>query len=85
MSTANAYLVLWIDSEANPPTIVSAGVYSEETPSSIRPFIPVAIYSISTTLWGFGFAAEQIRNMIKTNLHYAWLRPLMDKPIPRRA
>lgn len=71
-----AFLVIWIDTTTKPPSIIDAGVYSEETPSSenLFKYRPQAILGVVSPN-SFENARKHILALLNLPQHH-WLHDM---------
>ena len=68
-----AYLVIFIDVGAKPPTVTWAGIFSEATPSIARPLDCRTCVLASREADTFAGARQQIVDLVRYNHHYHWV------------
>jgi hypothetical protein len=72
-----AHLVIFIDTQASPPVVASAGVFGEKSPTT-NLLSRQACCVLSFTAGSYGEARDWIIQQVATNPHYDWIGKLDD-------
>jgi len=77
MNSHTAYLLLSIDTTTSPPTVRSAGVYSEEQPETM-----VSKYTWAEIGRATGVSYEDAKaRVLALSAHHAWLQALLGRAL----
>lgn len=71
-----AYLVIGINTATTPPTVIGAGIFSEERPTTLKMTVQTVVVAVADGV-DYESARDRLVALVERAPEHAWLLPLL--------